>query len=122
MSHAGERMLESVREAVAVAKGEQPAASITIKGHRYVPDGWRDIYDAPQDGGSIILDLGESIPDTPIIACGSYITEANAAELGYTLSASGGWLIWTSGGDFYVIPFYDAFGWFPLPHNKDSQE
>lgn len=37
MSKAGSRILEGAREALAVAKGEAPAASITVNGHRYVP-------------------------------------------------------------------------------------
>jgi len=37
MTKAGERMIEGVKEAVAVARGEQPAASITVAGHTYVP-------------------------------------------------------------------------------------
>jgi hypothetical protein len=41
MTEAGERILEGAREALAVAKGEQPAASITIYGHTYVPKGAR---------------------------------------------------------------------------------
>lgn len=31
------KILDSAKEAVAFAKGEQPAARITIKGHTYVP-------------------------------------------------------------------------------------
>lgn len=49
MSQAGERMLEGAREAVAIAKGEQPAASIWIKGHRYVPEvRWQSVEAAPE--------------------------------------------------------------------------
>lgn len=39
MSEAGKRMIEGAKEAVAVARGEQPAASITVAGHTYVPKG-----------------------------------------------------------------------------------
>lgn len=38
-SEAGKRILEGVKEALAVAKGEQPAASVHINGFTYVPDG-----------------------------------------------------------------------------------
>jgi len=45
MSKAGDRILEGAREALSIAKGERPAASITINGHRYVSaeslKGWR---------------------------------------------------------------------------------
>ena len=37
MTKAGERILEGAREALAIVKGEKPAASITIAGHTYVP-------------------------------------------------------------------------------------
>lgn len=37
MSKAGERLLEGAREALAIAKGEEPAASITVQGYTYVP-------------------------------------------------------------------------------------
>lgn len=50
MSKAGERILEGAREMLAVAKGEQPAASITVKGHKYVPAEWQPVTTAPRDG------------------------------------------------------------------------
>lgn len=31
------RIIEGAREALSIARGEQPAASITINGHKYVP-------------------------------------------------------------------------------------
>ena len=37
MSKAGKKLLSAAHEAVAIAKGEIPAARITIKGHAYVP-------------------------------------------------------------------------------------
>lgn len=37
MTKAGKKLLQGAREAVAIAKGEQPAASMTIRGHTYVP-------------------------------------------------------------------------------------
>lgn len=37
MTKAGEKIIEGLHEAVAVAKGEQPAAAMWINGHRYVP-------------------------------------------------------------------------------------
>ncbi len=37
MSEAGERLLEGARDALAVAKGEKPAAAMYIAGHRYFP-------------------------------------------------------------------------------------
>jgi hypothetical protein len=38
MTKAGERLLEGAAEALAIAKGEQPAARIHIRGHSYVPE------------------------------------------------------------------------------------
>lgn len=38
MSKAGERLIEGAKEALAVAKGEKPAARIHVNGHAYVPE------------------------------------------------------------------------------------
>jgi len=37
MSEAGERLIAGVTGALAVARGEEPAASVTMNGHTYVP-------------------------------------------------------------------------------------
>lgn len=37
MSVAGKKLIKAATEAVAVAKGDRPAAALTVKGHRYVP-------------------------------------------------------------------------------------
>lgn len=37
MTNAGERLIAGATEALAVARGEEPAASIVVNGHRYVP-------------------------------------------------------------------------------------
>jgi len=78
-------------------------------------NGWRPIETAPTDGTSIILDLGETIPNVADVRVGQWISEYEANELGEELSAAGGWIIWNTGSDWFVIPFGDAFGWFPLP-------
>lgn len=36
MSEAGERLIEGAKEALAIARGEQPAARIHVEGHAYV--------------------------------------------------------------------------------------
>jgi hypothetical protein len=38
MSEAGERLIEGAKEALAIARGEQPAARIHMEGHAYVPE------------------------------------------------------------------------------------
>ncbi len=38
MSEAGKRLIEGAKEALAIAKGEQPAARIWHQGHSYVPE------------------------------------------------------------------------------------
>lgn len=38
MTKAGESLIEAAKEAVSVAKGEQPATRIHIKGHVYIPE------------------------------------------------------------------------------------
>ena len=37
MTKAGERLIGGMKEAIAIANGEQPAASITVNGQTYVP-------------------------------------------------------------------------------------
>lgn len=37
MTKAGEKLLAGAREALAIAKGEQPAASVMVSGHIYMP-------------------------------------------------------------------------------------
>lgn len=37
MTEAGERLIEGAKEALAIARGEQPAARLHIDGHAYVP-------------------------------------------------------------------------------------
>lgn len=82
--------------------------------------GWRTMDSAPQ-GPAVLLDLGETIPDLVDARVGQYITEADAAELGETLSASGGWIIWNSGDDWFVVPFDSAHGWQPLPASPTAE-
>lgn len=38
MGKAGERIIEGAKEALAIARGEQPAARIHVQGHSYVPE------------------------------------------------------------------------------------
>lgn len=50
MTEAGERLLAGAREAVAIARGEQPAARIHIQGYAYVPEQrWQPAATAPKD-------------------------------------------------------------------------
>lgn len=80
---------------------------------------WHDIEMAPTDGHHILLDLGDSIPDVPYVAVGSFISEEHGRELGEELSASGGWLIWTSDADWYCIGFREPHGWTEIPERLD---
>jgi hypothetical protein len=51
MSKAGEQLLEAAAEALAIAKGEQPAARVHMQGHSYVPDQrWQAMETAPKNG------------------------------------------------------------------------
>lgn len=78
------------------------------------PAGWRTMESAPKDK-HILLDIGETIPDLVDARAGRFISESDAAELGDSVSASGGWMIWNTGSDWFIIPYHDAHGWMPLP-------
>lgn len=77
--------------------------------------GWMPIETAPKDGTHVLLDLGETIPDLVDARVGQWISEYDGSELGEELPASGGWIIWNSGSDWFVVSYSDASGWFPLP-------
>lgn len=53
MSEAGKRLIEGAKEALEIARGNQPAARIHVNGHAYVPENrWQPIDTAPRDGTS----------------------------------------------------------------------
>ncbi len=61
MTKAGARLLGAAQEAVAVAKGDVPAASITVKGHRYVPaERYKLLHDAAED---YLRECDNPVPD-----------------------------------------------------------
>lgn len=84
-------------------------------------EGWRGIDSAPQKG-EILIDLGETIPGGINARVASYISEIDATELGEQMSASGGWMIWTGDCDWFVVPYYDAHGWCPLPESPSPEK
>ena len=64
---------------------------------------WRDIKDAPKTG-AVLLCLGETIPDLVDARVGTFISGAEAEELGHREFAKyGGWIIWNSDTDWFVI-------------------
>jgi len=77
---------------------------------------WRTIDSAPKGSKSVLLLLGETIPEMPDIRVGGRISGKDAEELGYRGYAKyGGWLIWNAGNDFYVVDAGDPTHWMPLP-------
>ncbi|MCO5159601.1 MAG: hypothetical protein M9939_00575 [Mesorhizobium sp.] len=51
MSEAGDRLIEGAKEALEIARGNQPAARIHVNGHAYVPEQrWQRMDTAPRDG------------------------------------------------------------------------
>lgn len=76
---------------------------------------WRDMSSIP-DSGPILLLLGETIPGRFDVREGERCSAQEALDLGYEeFSDDGGWLIWNSGADFYVIDLHEPIGWVPRP-------
>jgi hypothetical protein len=73
-------------------------------------NGWQDISTAPQKGLLLLL-LGETIPDLADIRAGSYINEDYCVQLGEFDYPDGGWLIWNSGNDWFVVDRSSPLGW-----------
>lgn len=73
---------------------------------------WHDMASAPRKGPVLLL-LGETIPEMPDIRVGSYIDCAEANELwGPDRNLrEGGWLIWNSGNDWFVVGLNDPMAW-----------
>lgn len=71
---------------------------------------------APRDGKPVLLRIGETIPDQPDWRVGTYLSGDDAEEMGYPEYAKyGGWLIWNTECDWFVIDVCEALAWFPLP-------
>jgi len=77
---------------------------------------WLPISTAPKDETNVILAIGETIPDVLDVRVGSYLTTAQALELG---APGRGWLVWNDCCDwFYVeMPWF----WMPLPATPDAR-
>ena len=73
MTIAGARLIEGAREALAVARGDQPAASIFVQGHRYISEAefrrqTRELRDKLDERDETIRQLRERLdarPDLP---------------------------------------------------------
>jgi hypothetical protein len=117
MTTPGQKIIEGAKEALAIARGEQPAASIHHNGFTYVPKPvWQPIETARLDGKLCLLRLGETIPELPNIRGGSFINEEECVGLGeFEHEQTGGWLIWNSGSDWFVIGRDEPTGWAEPP-------
>lgn len=74
---------------------------------------WQPIETAPKHGSPVLLLCGETIPDSPFITVGSFVSGYEAEELGYRSYAKyGAWLIWHQAGeDFYCIDVNEPTHW-----------
>lgn len=76
---------------------------------------WQPMKTAPKDR-LIMLLLGETVPDHPHIECGEVISGGDAEKLGYREFAKyGGWLIYDSVDNFYVIDAIEPHAWADIP-------
>lgn len=104
MSKIGDRLIMGVTEALAIAKGEEPAARITVKGFHYVPEiGWRSIGSAPKDGSEVLLYANVPPVFEHYIVLGTYAADVGRKHL------SG----WEADGEFF--PDGQFTHWMPLP-------
>lgn len=71
---------------------------------------WEPIKAAPKHGVILLL-IGETIPEMPDIRVGSYIGPAEALELEGPGFPNGGWLIWNSASDFFVLDASEPLAW-----------
>lgn len=79
-------------------------------------DQWDTMGSAPRTGTPILLLFGETIPEVPDIRVGTFIDGDSAEKCGYREFAKyGGWLIWNSGSDFYVVDVSEPRAWSETP-------
>jgi hypothetical protein len=72
--------------------------------------------DSAPRGQAILLLIGETIPDLPDWRVATYVSGDEAEEMGYREYAKyGGWMIWNSDCDWFVIDVADGLAWIPVP-------
>lgn len=78
---------------------------------------WHPMHTASRDGSSVILCLGDTIPDIPYVRTGSFLDGPEAEELGYREYAKyGGWLIFDPNCEcFHMVDFDEPRGWIAMP-------
>lgn len=76
---------------------------------------WKPMSEAMKAPRDILLHLGETIPDSKDIRVGSWISNITAADIGEDISEAGGWLIWNSDCDWFIIGFDDPKAWTEIP-------
>ena len=75
---------------------------------------WQPMETAPKEGLVMLL-LGNTIPDHPWVEIGRHQSGDDAEDLGYREFAKhGGWLIWDSPDNFYLIDVKEPIYWAPL--------
>lgn len=83
---------------------------------------WNLDMSAAPHGRSILLFLGETIPEMPDIRVGGFVgpREAEALEGEEGIFPDGGWLIWNSADDWFVIGLNWPMAWCPAELPKMS--
>lgn len=70
---------------------------------------------APRDANILVL-LGETIPDVPDWRVAGYVAGDHCAEMDHPeFAATGGWLIWNSDSDWFIVGSAEPTAWARLP-------
>jgi hypothetical protein len=66
---------------------------------------------------AVLVNIGETIPDLPDIRLGTFIDEGECITMGEFDCPDGGYLIWNTSSDWFVVPKDEVLAVSPLPQS-----